>query len=78
MKPNYGIGLFDIEGIIATRLREVRIEKNITLKYIADRLGVTQEAIWKWESLQNRPRKIFFYERWAKILGVKFVCKLDE
>lgn len=56
-------------GIFATRLRELRIEKGLSMKQLAKALNTTDAAILNWENGINEP-KISYLKSIALYFGV--------
>lgn len=54
---------------LGLRLREVRLERGMTMAALAERIGVTQPAISQWESGRERPGRETL-QRLAGALGV--------
>lgn len=52
----------------ASRLAELRTARGLSLQDIADRLEVSRQAVWYWESGQRLPRAEIF-QKLAQILG---------
>ena len=52
-----------------TRLRELRIENNLSQMKLAEQIGVTQKAIDFWEKGINEPKASYIIEL-AKFFGV--------
>ena len=55
--------------IFAERLRELRTEKNLSMKQLAKKLNVTDAAISNWENDINEP-KICYLKTIALFFGV--------
>ena len=56
-------------SIFATRLRELRIEKGLSMKHLAKALDTTDAAISNWENCINEP-KISYLKSIALYFGV--------
>lgn len=56
-------------SIFATRLRELRIEKGLSMKQLAKALDTTDAAISNWENCINEP-KISYLKSIALYFGV--------
>ena len=56
-------------SIFATRLRELRIEKGLSMKELAKALNTTDAAISNWENCVNEP-KISYLKSIALYFGV--------
>ena len=56
-------------SIFATRLRELRIEKGLSMKQLAKALETTDAAISNWENCINEP-KISYLKSIALYFGV--------
>ena len=54
---------------LGLRLRELRLERGMTMAALAERIGVTQPAISQWESGRERPGRETL-QRLAGALGV--------
>lgn len=52
----------------ASRLAELRTAKGLSLQDLADRLEVSRQAVWYWESGQRLPRAELF-QKLAQVLG---------
>ena len=55
--------------VFAERLRELRIEKNLSMKQLAKALNTTDAAISNWENEINEP-KISYLKAIAKFFNV--------
>ena len=55
--------------IFAERLRELRIDKDLSLKQLSDRIGVSDIAISRWENKLRTPN-IEYLALLAKFFGV--------
>lgn len=47
-------GVNDVDGLIAQRIRLARKEKGLTLKDLADSLGISSQQMQKYENASNR------------------------
>lgn len=65
--------------IFATRLRELRIEKGLSMKQLAKALDTTDAAISNWENCVNEP-KISYLKSIAMYFGVSadYLLGLEE
>lgn len=66
-------------SIFATRLRELRIEKGLSMKQLAKALNTTDAAISNWENGINEP-KISYLKSIALYFGVTsdFLLGLED
>lgn len=44
-----------VRGTLSERLRENRVRCNMTQEFVAESLGVTRQAVSKWENAQSDP-----------------------
>ena len=44
----------------ATRIKKLRLERNLSQKQLADELGITRVAVLKWENGENKPSRRLF------------------
>lgn len=56
-------------SIFATRLRELRIEKGLSMKQLAREINATDGAVSNWENSINEP-KLSYIIRLAKFFNV--------
>lgn len=65
--------------VFATRLRELRGERGLSMKQLAQELKVTDGAISNWENDVNEP-KISYLIKLAKFFGVSadYLLGLEE
>lgn len=62
---------------IVKLLREIRIEKKITLSNLARNLGTSYGNIADWERGVHEP-KVSSLEKWAEALGYEFDLHIKE
>jgi transcriptional regulator with XRE-family HTH domain len=56
-------------GDLGSRIEQLRTERGWSLDELADRLGVSRQAVWYWETGQRMPRAALFGQL-ARALGV--------
>ncbi len=56
-----------------SKIKEYRIKNNYTQRYIAYKLGVSQQAVVKWEKGENAPNL-----KHLIILSELIGCKIEE
>lgn len=62
---------------IGLKIRELRNKKNISIIQIAEHLGVTEQAIYKYEAGKSEP-SITGLEKLSNLFGIKISELLDE
>lgn len=55
------------------KIREYRVNVNLTQSELAKKLGITQKAITKWETGKSNPRSDRLYQ-----LAKTFDCSIDD
>ena len=65
--------------VFAERLRELRLEKNLSMKQLAKEINTTDAAVSNWENEINEP-KISYLKDIAKYFGVSsdYLLGLEE
>lgn len=58
---------------LSKRLKQYRLKNDLTQRYVAYRLGTTQQAVGKWESGESFPRTERLI-RLSEMIG----CTVDE
>lgn len=58
---------------LSKRLKQYRLENDLTQRYVAYRLGTTQQAVGKWEGGESFPRTERLI-RLSEMIG----CTVDE
>ena len=56
-------------SVFATRLKELRTEKKLSMKQLAEKINATDGAVSNWENDVNEP-KISYLVKLAKVFGV--------
>lgn len=56
-------------SVFATRLRDLRTEKKLSMKELAEKINATDGAVSNWENDINEP-KISYLVKLAKVFGV--------
>lgn len=62
-------------SVFATRLRELRTEKKLSMKELAEKINATDGAVSNWENDINEP-KISYLVKLTKVFGVSSDCLL--
>lgn len=60
------------------RLKAYRLQKDYTLKYVADYVGVTEATVQRWESGNIKSIRHTRVEKLAEILGVDLSCLIGS
>ena len=69
-RPRKEVDQSTYEGRFAARLKALREKAGLTIKETAEEIGVTADAVYRWESGLNFPR-ISFFPPLAKLYGLK-------
>ena len=51
----YNVIMKEVKRVLGDKLKELREDKNMSQKALADKLGVTQQAVGKWERGKSEP-----------------------